>query len=92
MQITKELWDKIEPGEIFRVVTTRFQRMHEPLKETLKFVCVRSPYEFPSWSIYCQRPNWDDQSIAREGDKVHSKDIIQSICPCDPDVLALYRF
>jgi len=92
MQITKKLWEEIKPGEIFKVVTTRFQEFHEPLKETLKFVCIRSQDTFSSsWAIYCQRPHMSDQYIADHGDKVHFEDIILSICPCDPEVLKMYR-
>jgi hypothetical protein len=90
MQLTKEIFEQIKPGEMFRIVITRIQRMHEPMKETLKFVCVKGGLGI-DWAIYVQRPDWSDGDIADTGDKVQSEDIIRSICPCDDEIYGLYR-
>lgn len=90
MQITKAIFDKIAPGEIFKVVTTKLQTIQEPFKATLKFVCVknRSGYD---WVIYVGTPAAHEADIARYGDMVHDRETILSMCPCDEEVFALYR-
>ena len=87
MHITKAVFDQIQPGEIFRVVTTRWQTIQE--KATLKFVCLkdRSGYD---WVIYAGPPWHHEADIARYGDKVRQPEMIRSICPCDEEVFALY--
>lgn len=91
MIITKELFDKIKPGEIFRVVTTRFQNFHEPMEETLTFVCVKAKGDGIDWAIYAKRAGTYVEDIARYGDKVTSEENIRNICPCDDEVFQLYR-
>lgn len=93
MELTKEILEQeIKPGEIFKDVTTRIQRFHEPFRETLRFICKRGDDpQYVSWAIYCHRPENSALWIASWGDKVHSKDIIQSICPCTDEAFALYR-
>jgi|SRR5215510_10408507 len=90
MQLTKEIFDRIGAGEIFRIVITRLQNIHEPLKETLKFVCVKGNSGL-DWAIYCGNPFNHDDDVARQGDKIFQKVNITNICPCDDEVLALYR-
>lgn len=90
MIITKEVLDQIEPGEIFKVVTTRVQRFHEPMTATLKFVCVKGNAGI-DWAIYAGLTDQPGMDIQRHGDKVHSEDIIKSICPCDDAVFEMYR-
>lgn len=88
MVLTNEIYDELQKGEIFKVVVTRVQRMHEPMKVKLKFVCVKIDWD---WAIYCHHTDKSDEWIRDYGDKVHSEDIIQSICPCSPDVYRLYN-
>lgn len=90
MQITKAIFDEIAPGEIFRVVTTRLQTVHEALKTTLTFVCVKGKSGI-DWAIYAGHANGQPEDIARYGNKVTAKENIFSICPCDDEVLQLYR-
>lgn len=91
MQITKEIFDQINPGEIFRVVTTRIQAVHEPMGTTLSFVCVKGRDIGIDWAIYAAREGSHPQDIARYGDKVTSVENIRNICPCDDEVFELYR-
>jgi hypothetical protein len=90
MQLTKELFDQLRPGEIFRVVTTRVQALHAPMEEILTFVCQKGKSGI-DWTIYGSRAGAQPDDIARYGDKVQAKENIQSLCPCDPDVMDLYR-
>lgn len=91
MQITKEIFDQIAPGEIFRTVTTRIQNVYDPMSTTLQFVCVKGKAGI-DWAIYAARGTAHPDDVARYGDKVGAKENILSICPCDEEVLKLYRY
>lgn len=90
MQLTKAIFDLIAPGEIFKVVTTRLQTVHEPMRATLKFVCLKDRGG-EDWVIYAGTPGAHEADIARYGDKVNDKENILGICPCDEEMFALYR-
>lgn len=90
MTITKEIFDQIKPGEIFRVVTTRIQNIHDPMGTTLTFVCVKDKSGI-DWVIYGARQGSDAENIARYGDKVRDEENVRSICPCNDEVFQLYR-
>jgi len=94
MQITKAVFDQIAPGEIFRVVTTRIQDIQEPMDATLTFVCVKAREGHEGtflWAIYAGKGSAHPNDVARYGHKIKDKDNILSICPCDEEVLQLYR-
>ena len=91
MIVTKEIFEGIPAGKVFRVVTTAIQRMHEPLVTSLTFVCVKGRNGL-DWAIYAQREGHSVDYIRRHGDKVHSDDIIRNICPCSDEVFELYRY
>lgn len=90
MNITKEIFDQIAPGEIFKVVTTRIQAMHDPMNATLTFVCVKDKSGI-DWAIYAGPSSGHAEDIARYGDQVRDPDNIKSISACDDEVLELYR-
>lgn len=91
MELTKEILDTLAPGEIFRVVTTRIQNVHESMLTKLTFVCIKGRHGGEDWAIYCGPSTGQPEDIARYGQKVQDADNIRSICPCDEEVLALYR-
>lgn len=90
MQITKAIFDEIAPGEIFRVVTTRIQAVHDPMNTMLTFACVKGKKD-NDWAIYAAHATSNAQDAARYGEKVRDKENIQAMCPCDDEVLQLYR-
>lgn len=90
MQLTKAIFAEIKPGEIFRVVTTKYQTVHEPLNAELTFVCVKGKADI-DWAIYAGPGSANPSDIARYGDKVTSESSIRNICPCDDEVFNLYR-
>ena len=90
MIITKEIFEQLRPSEIFRVVTTRVQNVHDPMGSTLTFSCVKGKSGI-DWAIYCARAGSNPDDVARYGDKVHDEANIRSLCPCDDDVFQLYR-
>jgi hypothetical protein len=90
MQITRAIFDEIAPGEIFRVVTTRLQNFQDSMTKTLTFVCLKDKSGC-DWVIYAGNAGAHPADIARYGAKVSDKQNIQSICPCDEEVMELYR-
>ena len=90
MQITKEIFDQIKPGEIYRVITTKIQGVHDPFQAELTFVCVKGKAGI-DWAIYAGHSGGQPADIARYGDKVTSEANIRNICPCDDEVFLLYR-
>lgn len=91
MQITKAVFDEIKPGEIFRVVTTKYQNVHDSLNTELTFACVKGKSGL-DWAVYAARAGSIPDDIARYGDKVTSKENIRSLSDCDEEVLALYQY
>lgn len=95
MHITMDIYNEIPHGEVFKVVTTKVQNIHEPMRLQLAFVCIkdkRDPAAPNTWTIYCGKSEMGADYVRRFGNKVKNKENIQAICPCDPDVLALYRY
>lgn len=43
------------------------------------------------WAIYIQKADWSDDEIKRLGDKVHNRETINKLVPCDDEALAMYR-
>lgn len=91
MLLTKEALEKIEDGEIFKVITTRLQNFDHPFTLTLKFVCVKSGSGRGDWAMYAGLPDWSDDEVKRMGDKVTSFQNIATLCPCDEQAYAAYR-
>lgn len=87
--LTKEVFDRIPDGEVFKVVITKIQTVHDPMNAKLKFLCKKGHGN--DWAIYYSHSHIEDYVVASNGDKVMSVKCIQEICPCDPEVLKLYR-
>ena len=91
MLLTKKIFDQIPDGEIFRIVTTKIQNVHKPMEAELTFIAKKGD-GYPDWTIYCHHSHHDIEFIKEQGDKVMTRQEIQSICPCDEEVYRLYRF
>lgn len=87
---TKEIFDKINHGAVFRVVVTHLQLVNDPFKRTYKFLCKKGGGN--DWTIYFADPQMTDDYIARHGDKTVMEETVRSICPCDDYVFSLYRY
>ena len=57
--------------------------------QALKWVATRGGIH--DWAIYIQKADWSDQEVKRIGDKVHNRDNIKKLVPCDNEALAMYR-
>lgn len=94
MPLAKSLYDQIAPGEIFWIVMTRIQKI-VPIDAPLTFVCVKAREDFEGrilWAMYWSPGFANPQAVANYGHKVLGKDTIQSVCPCDDEIMALYRY
>jgi hypothetical protein len=94
MQITKAIFDQINPGEIFWIVKTRLQAVENPMEDTLTFVCVKSKEGYEGrfeWAMYWDAGHGQPFDIARYGHKVRGEENIRSLCPCNDEVFQLYR-
>jgi hypothetical protein len=90
MQITKGIFDKIAPNEIFRVVSTKIAGAHSPNDIEMTFVCAKGKSGI-DWAIYAGPGSEHPNDIARYGDKIIAEDNIRNICPCDEQVFNSYR-
>ncbi len=57
--------------------------------KVLKWVAVRG--QFHDWAIYCQYEGWTDEQIRDVGEKVHTREYVIRLVPCDKKALAMYR-
>jgi hypothetical protein len=90
MKLTLAILSSLEEGEVFRIVTTKIQRIYNPMKSELTFVCKKG-HGHNDWAIYCHHSYQSLSYIESNGDKVTSEDMIQSICPCDDEAMQHYR-
>lgn len=88
--LDREIFDSFQEGETMKIVTTRIQTMHSSFRVDLKFVAVKGGAD--DWAIYCHFPYQSDEFVKTNGDKVVGRGLIQSLCPCTPEILDRYRF
>lgn len=87
--LDRDLFDSFSEGESMKIVITRIQTVHRPFELEFKFVAVKGGAD--DWAIYCHLPIHHSDFIKTNGDKVQGKALIQSLCPCTPEILARYR-
>lgn len=87
--VTLEQFKKIPDGDIFRVVTTRYQTT-SPGNE-ITFVCKKG-HGHHDWCIYYHLSTYPPGWIIQYGEKVTIDGTILSIFPCEQDVLDRYRY
>ena len=60
--------------------------------KTIKWVAVRGYIH--DWAIYTDNPyspQFDYEGVASLGDKVHDREVVKRLVPCDDEALAFYR-
>lgn len=90
MILTLALLKSMKPGEVFRVVTTKYQTLYQTGDLELTFVCKRGGGL--DWAIYGGLPTWGLERIKTNGDKVTGEGLIKSLVPCDDEAFKLYRY
>lgn len=92
--LTKEMLEKMEPGEVF--ATGVFQDNPLGLNmmrtgEELRWVAVRG-CGIPDWTIYCHWATKSIEFIKTQGDKVFMESHIKRCIPCDNEAFKMYRY
>lgn len=88
---TIEDFNSAQPGEILRIVVTKYQNVQHVDGKELKFAVVKG-HSGLDWAIYCHYSYQNSAFIKEQGDKVTSKENIMDIFPCTEEVYKLYRF
>lgn len=57
--------------------------------QPLHWIATRG--EIHDWAIYIQKADWSDDEIKRLGDKVHNRETVKKLVPCDAEALEMYR-
>ena len=58
----------------------------------MKWVAVRGIIH--DWAIYCDNPympQLDFQGVRDMGDKIHDREVVKKLVPCDKEALDMYR-
>lgn len=55
----------------------------------LRWVAVRGGIH--DWAIYVHKASWSEEEIKSNGDKVHSRETVKKLVPCDDQALGMYR-
>lgn len=57
--------------------------------QALKWIATRGGIH--DWAIYIHKAENSDQWIKAHGDKVHNRETVKKLVPCDDEALAMYR-
>ena len=57
--------------------------------QALRWVATRGGIH--DWAIYIAPENWSEEEIKRQGDKVHDRETVKKLVPCDDEALEMYR-
>lgn len=57
--------------------------------QDLKWVATRG--QIHDWAIYIAPADWADLRVKEMGDKVHNRESIKKLVPCDDESLEMYR-
>lgn len=82
--ITLEDLKRMEPGTIF---TSGMSFMYGALR---KWVAIRGGIW--DWAIYFGYAGESNEFIAKQGDKLHDKNIIRELVHCDDEAFGMYRY
>lgn len=87
-QLTKEILDKMEPETIIGYgVSTTLNLISDD--RPLKWVAVRG--YAPDWAIYAHEAHQTTEFVMQSGDKIHNRETIKRLIPCDEEALKSYR-
>ena len=89
--ITLKELKKMKPGIFARgeVVDSPLGANMTNSGRQLRWVAVRGGFE--DWAIYC---HWAENSwdwIKDNGDKIHNREVVKRLIPCDSKALDMYR-
>ncbi len=94
MKLTLKQLKEMKPG-IFAKGQVEDNPMGANMANTgnlMKWVAVRG--DIHDWAIYCDNPyspQFDYEGVAESGDKIHNREIVKRLVPCDKEALEMYR-
>lgn len=57
--------------------------------QELRWVATRGGIH--DWAIYIAPKNWSEEMVKSNGDKVHNRESVKKLVPCDDKALGMYR-
>jgi len=78
---------EMSDGKRFATGVGTYPELHE---KEVRWVAVRGD-GYHDWCIYYHHSYKDEDTVAREGDKVFTEEIIKRLVPCDDEAYAMYR-
>ncbi len=57
--------------------------------QPLRWVATRGGIH--DWAIYIHTSSWSEAQIKSMGDKVHNRESVKKLVPCDDEALGMYR-
>jgi len=90
--LTLETLKALPPCQVFATGLTIDNRTGVNMTgsdKTLRWVATRGGIH--DWAIYIHFATFSEEYVKSSGDKIHSKDIIKKLVPCDDEAFAMYR-
>lgn len=57
--------------------------------EKIRWVACRGGIH--DWAIYAENESWSEEEVQQSGNKVHDRDNVKKLVPCDDEALGMYR-
>ena len=57
--------------------------------QELRWVATRGGIH--DWAIYIAPKDWTEEMVKSNGDKVHNRESVKKLVPCDDEALGMYR-
>jgi hypothetical protein len=57
--------------------------------QELRWVATRGGIH--DWAIYVAPKDWTEEMVKSNGDKVHNRESVKKLVPCDDEALGMYR-
>lgn len=90
--LTLQQLKEMEPDTIFATgeTTDGYDAVNMYGKgQELRWVATRGGIH--DWAIYIAPKDWDEAMVKSNGDKVHNRESVRKLVPCDDEALGMYR-
>jgi len=90
--LTLQQLKDMEPDTVFAtsITTDGYDAVNMYGKgQELRWVATRGGIH--DWAIYIAPIDWTEEMVKSNGDKVHNRESIKKLVPCDDEALEMYR-
>ena len=90
--LTLQQLKDMKPGIIFETGITTDDAAGANMtgsSQKLRWVACRGGIH--DWAIYIHKEDWSEESVKSNGDKIHNRETVKKLVPCDDEALAMYR-